>query len=73
MAISRFCFRAVILFLCFGSTVRGRNKETDKLALLEFKAKIADDPLASSAPGNNSSFHFFQWYDVTTSSKDLLP
>ena len=39
--------------------VRGNN-ETDQLALLEFKAKITDDPLQVMSSWNDS-IHFCQW------------
>lgn len=42
----------------------GGNNETDRLALLEFKAKITDDPLKVMSSWN-VSIHFCQWRGVT--------
>ncbi|KAJ9174626.1 hypothetical protein P3X46_013253 [Hevea brasiliensis] len=44
------------------------GNETDTLALLEFKAKITDDPLGIM-PSWNGSTHFCQWYGVTCSRR----
>ncbi|EEF33525.1 serine-threonine protein kinase, plant-type, putative [Ricinus communis] len=44
--------------------MRSANNETDRLALLEFKDKIADDPLGMMSSWN-SSLHFCQWHGVT--------
>uniref|UniRef100_A0A7N2LDJ9 non-specific serine/threonine protein kinase n=1 Tax=Quercus lobata TaxID=97700 RepID=A0A7N2LDJ9_QUELO len=58
---------AFILLLCCGllvTFVAGGNNETDRLALLEFKAKIADDPLQVMSSWNDS-IHFCQWRGVT--------
>ncbi|XP_048231437.1 probable LRR receptor-like serine/threonine-protein kinase At3g47570 isoform X1 [Ricinus communis] len=41
---------------------------TDRLALLDFKAKITDDPLGFM-PLWNDSTHFCQWYGVTCSRR----
>ncbi|KDP44944.1 hypothetical protein JCGZ_01444 [Jatropha curcas] len=40
------------------------GNETDQLALLEFKAKVTDDPLGVMNSWN-VSIHFCQWYGVT--------
>ncbi|KAM4072560.1 hypothetical protein ACB094_11G146800 [Castanea mollissima] len=45
------------------SVVRGNN-ETDRLALLEFKAKITHDPFEVLSSWNDS-IHFCQWRGVT--------
>ena len=42
----------------------GGNNKTDRLALLEFKAKITDDPLQVMSSWNDS-IHFCQWQGVT--------
>ena len=42
----------------------GGNNETDRLALLEFKAKITLDPLKVTSSWNNS-IHYCQWQGVT--------
>ena len=58
---------AFILLLCCGllvTFVTGWNNETDRLALLEFKAKITDDPLQVMSSWNDS-IHFCQWRGVT--------
>ncbi|XP_055962086.1 probable LRR receptor-like serine/threonine-protein kinase At3g47570 [Mercurialis annua] len=44
------------------------SNETDRQALLQFKAKITDDPLGIMNSWNSSS-HFCQWYGVTCGSK----
>ena len=46
------------------TSVVGGNNETDRLALLEFKAKITDDPLQVLSSWNDS-IHFCQWQGVT--------
>ncbi|XP_023898145.2 probable LRR receptor-like serine/threonine-protein kinase At3g47570 [Quercus suber] len=46
------------------TSVVGGNNETDRLALLEFKAKITDDPLQVMSSWNDS-IHFCQWRGVT--------
>ncbi|XP_030963548.1 probable LRR receptor-like serine/threonine-protein kinase At3g47570 [Quercus lobata] len=57
----------ILLVLCYGllvTSVVGGNNETDRLALLEFKAKITDDPLQVMSSWNDS-IHFRQWRGVT--------
>ncbi|KDP34542.1 hypothetical protein JCGZ_11092 [Jatropha curcas] len=58
---------AIFHFLCFSSPTYAlknkNNNETDRLALLEFKSKITNDPLGVMSSWNNS-FHFCQWYGV---------
>ena len=46
------------------TSVVGGNNETDRLALLEFKAKITDDPLQVLSSWNDS-IHFCLWRGVT--------
>ncbi|XP_020540234.1 probable LRR receptor-like serine/threonine-protein kinase At3g47570 isoform X2 [Jatropha curcas] len=62
----RSCAIAIIRFFCFSlptcAMIYGNN-ETDRLALLEFKSKITDDPLGVMTSWN-ASFHFCQWYGV---------
>jgi Leucine-rich repeat (LRR) protein len=56
---------AVVLVLCFGSTTYGMGgNETDRQALLEFKAKIMDDPFKVLSSWNDTT-HFCQWHGVT--------
>ncbi|XP_062162111.1 probable LRR receptor-like serine/threonine-protein kinase At3g47570 [Alnus glutinosa] len=62
---SAFCILAVVSVLCFGSTTYGiGGNETDRLALLEFKAKIVDDPFMVLSSWNETT-HFCQWRGVT--------
>ncbi|XP_030962001.1 probable LRR receptor-like serine/threonine-protein kinase At3g47570 [Quercus lobata] len=64
---SSFFMHAFILLWWCGllvTSVVGGNNETDRLALLEFKAKITDDPLQVLSSWNNS-IHFCQWRGVT--------
>nr|XP_023921823.1 probable LRR receptor-like serine/threonine-protein kinase At3g47570 [Quercus suber] len=62
-----FCM-CVLIFLCwYGiliTSVVGGNNEKDRLALLEFKAKITQDPLMVMSSWNHS-IHFCQWGGVT--------
>ena len=65
---SSFCIRAFVHFWWFAgllvtSVVCGNN-ETDRLALLEFKAKITHDPFGVFSSWNDS-IHFCQWRGVT--------
>ncbi|KAM3733583.1 hypothetical protein ACB098_11G147300 [Castanea mollissima] len=56
-----------ILLCCFGfffTSVLGENNETDRLALLDFKAKISKDPLGVMSSWNDS-IHFCQWKGVS--------
>ncbi|XP_059627985.1 probable LRR receptor-like serine/threonine-protein kinase At3g47570 [Cornus florida] len=46
------------------ATSRLRGNETDRLALLAFKAKIISDPLQVTSTWNGS-IHFCQWHGVT--------
>jgi Leucine-rich repeat (LRR) protein len=46
------------------TSVLGGNNETDRLALLEFKAKITLDPFGVMSSWNDS-IHFCQWRGVT--------
>ncbi|XP_050283145.1 probable LRR receptor-like serine/threonine-protein kinase At3g47570 [Quercus robur] len=64
---SPFFMHAFILLWWCGllvTSVVGGNNETDRLALLEFKAKITDDPLQVLSSWNDS-IHFCQWRGVT--------
>ncbi|XP_057989227.1 probable LRR receptor-like serine/threonine-protein kinase At3g47570 isoform X3 [Hevea brasiliensis] len=64
---SSLCLSTIIHFLCFNlpaaSSIHSNN-ETDGLALLEFKAKISDDPFGFMSSWN-STLHFCRWYGVT--------
>ena len=65
---SSFCIRAFVNFWWFAgllvtSVVCGNN-ETDRLALLEFNAKITHDPFGVFSSWNDS-IHFCQWRGVT--------
>ena len=65
---SSFCIHAFVHFWWFAgllvtSVVCGNN-ETDRLALLEFKAKITHDPFGVFSSWNDS-IHFCQWRGVT--------
>ncbi|XP_073526191.1 uncharacterized protein [Phyllobates terribilis] len=53
--------------LNLGATASNSN-ETDRLALLAFKANILDDPF-EIMPLWNDSAHFCEWYGVTCSSR----
>uniref|UniRef100_A0A7N2LC98 non-specific serine/threonine protein kinase n=1 Tax=Quercus lobata TaxID=97700 RepID=A0A7N2LC98_QUELO len=64
---SSFFMHAFILLWWCGllvTSVVGGNNETDRLALLEFKAKITDDSLQVMSSWNDSN-HFCQWRGVT--------
>ena len=63
---SSFSMHTFILLCCFGfflTSVLGENNETDRLALLDFKAKISKDPLGVMNSWNDS-IHFCQWKGV---------
>jgi Leucine-rich repeat (LRR) protein len=56
-----------ILLWCLGlfvTSVIGSNNETDRLALLEFKSMITQDPFGAMSSWN-ASIHFCQWQGVT--------
>ncbi|KAL8162303.1 hypothetical protein V2J09_013792 [Rumex salicifolius] len=58
------------LLICsslFVATATNSN-ETDRLALLAFKAKIIDDPFKMMLSWNDST-HFCEWYGVTCGSR----
>ncbi|KAK4592244.1 hypothetical protein RGQ29_016671 [Quercus rubra] len=62
-----FFMHAFILLWWYGllvTSVVSGNNETDRLALLEFKAKITNDPLQVLSSWNHS-IHFCQWRGVT--------
>uniref|UniRef100_A0A2N9G988 Protein kinase domain-containing protein n=1 Tax=Fagus sylvatica TaxID=28930 RepID=A0A2N9G988_FAGSY len=64
---SSFCMSTFILFWWCGllvTSVVSGNNETDRLALLEFKAKITLDPFGVTTSWNDS-IHFCQWRGVT--------
>ena len=64
---SSFYMHAFTLLLWCGLlviSVVGGNNKTDRLALLEFKAKITDDPLQVMSSWNDN-IHFCQWREVT--------
>ncbi|XP_030962097.1 probable LRR receptor-like serine/threonine-protein kinase At3g47570 [Quercus lobata] len=61
---SSLSMHAFILLLCCGFLVVGGNNVTDRLALLEFKAKITQDPFGVMTSWNDS-IHFCQWQGVT--------
>ncbi|KAK4592290.1 hypothetical protein RGQ29_016713 [Quercus rubra] len=64
---SSFSMHKFILLCCFGfffTSVLGKNNETDRLALLDFKAKISKDPLGVMSSWNDS-IHFCQWKGVS--------
>ncbi|XP_030962200.1 probable LRR receptor-like serine/threonine-protein kinase At3g47570 [Quercus lobata] len=64
---SSFSMHTFILLWCFGlflTSVVGGNNETDRLALLDFKAKISKDPLGVMSSWNDS-IHFCQWKGVS--------
>ncbi|XP_057990061.1 putative receptor-like protein kinase At3g47110 [Hevea brasiliensis] len=63
---SSLCLFSLIHFLCFNLAAASaihKNNETDRLALLDFKAKISD-PFGVMRSWNNS-LHFCRWYGVT--------
>ncbi|KAJ9175876.1 hypothetical protein P3X46_014384 [Hevea brasiliensis] len=66
---SFFCFYASVFFLYLGLTdcALGGN-ETDRLALLEFKARIPHDPLGVMSSWNDS-INFCLWQGVTCSHR----
>ena len=62
-----FWMHAFFLLWCCGllvTFVSGGNNETDRLALLEFKAKITSDPFRVMSSWNDS-IHFCQWRGIT--------
>ncbi|KAJ9174751.1 hypothetical protein P3X46_013357 [Hevea brasiliensis] len=61
-----FCLFSIIhfFFLNLPAFAILRNNETDRIALLEFKAKITRDPLGIMRSWNDT-LHFCQWYGVT--------
>ncbi|KAL6326544.1 hypothetical protein AAG906_008406 [Vitis piasezkii] len=63
--LSSFCIQAVFLLMCFGLATHAiEGNETYRLALLDFKAKITEDPLGIMRSWNES-VHFCQWSGVT--------
>jgi Leucine-rich repeat (LRR) protein len=67
LSCSALCILTIISVFCFGSTTYGYGiggNETDRLALLEFKAKIVDDPFMVLSSWNYTT-HFCLWHGVT--------
>ncbi|XP_068314747.1 probable LRR receptor-like serine/threonine-protein kinase At3g47570 [Pyrus communis] len=60
---SNFCMHAFVLNSFLSLALAGSN-ETDKLALLEFKACITTDPFGVMTSWNET-IHFCQWHGVT--------
>ncbi|XP_009342480.2 probable LRR receptor-like serine/threonine-protein kinase At3g47570 [Pyrus x bretschneideri] len=60
---SYLCMHAFVLNSCLSLALAGSN-ETDKLALLEFKARITTDPFGVMSSWNET-IHFCQWHGVT--------
>jgi Leucine-rich repeat (LRR) protein len=58
---------ATTFLYCLHFSMAGSN-ETDRLALLEIKAKIRDDPLSVTRSWNNT-LHFCHWFGVTCSHR----
>ncbi|KAJ9160385.1 hypothetical protein P3X46_025792 [Hevea brasiliensis] len=66
---SCFYINTVVCLLFFpSSTFAIAGNDTDRLALLEFKAKIDADP-SGVLSSWNGSIHFCQWYGVTCSRR----
>ena len=64
---SSFYMHTFILLWCFGlfpTSVVSKNSDSDWLTLLEFKAKISDDPLGVMSSWNDI-IHFCQWRGVS--------
>ncbi|XP_058008012.1 probable LRR receptor-like serine/threonine-protein kinase At3g47570 [Hevea brasiliensis] len=63
---SSLCLLSIIHLLCFSFLALAihRNNNTDRLALLELKAKITDDPFGVMNSWN-STLHFCSWHHVT--------
>ncbi|KAJ9174769.1 hypothetical protein P3X46_013375 [Hevea brasiliensis] len=66
VSFSSLCLLSIIHFLCFSFLALAihRNNNTDRLALLELKAKITDDPFGVMNSWN-STLHFCSWHHVT--------
>ncbi|TQE00084.1 hypothetical protein C1H46_014337 [Malus baccata] len=60
---SYLCMHAFVLYSCL-SLALARSNGTDKLALLEFKARITTDPFGVMSSWNET-IHFCQWHGVT--------
>ncbi|KAG2663688.1 hypothetical protein I3843_16G046000 [Carya illinoinensis] len=68
---SSFCIQYFLLLCCFASLITfvvGAGNETDRLTLLDFKAKITHDPLGFLSSWNDS-IHFCSWQGVTCGRK----
>ncbi|XP_062155284.1 probable LRR receptor-like serine/threonine-protein kinase At3g47570 [Alnus glutinosa] len=67
LSCSALCILTIVSVFCFGSTTYGYGiggNETDRLALLEFKAKIVNDPFMVLSSWNDTT-HFCLWHGVT--------
>ena len=61
---SSFCIQAVFLLICFGWAAHAIDgNKTDRLALLDFKAGITEDPLEIISSWNES-VNLCQWNGV---------
>ncbi|KAG2663691.1 hypothetical protein I3760_16G045000 [Carya illinoinensis] len=70
-ASSSFCIQYFVFICCCVSSITfvvGAGNETDRLALLDFKAKITHDPLGFLSSWNDS-IHFCSWQGVTCGRK----
>jgi Leucine-rich repeat (LRR) protein len=67
LSFSALCILTIVSVICFGSTTYGYSiggNDTDRLALLEFKAKIVYDPFMVLSSWNDTT-HFCLWHGVT--------
>ncbi|XP_058008009.1 probable LRR receptor-like serine/threonine-protein kinase At3g47570 [Hevea brasiliensis] len=66
LSFSSLCLLFIFHFLCFSFLVFAIHKsnDTDRLALLEIRAKITEDPFGIMSSWNNT-LHFCQWHRVT--------
>ncbi|KAG2663695.1 hypothetical protein I3760_16G045300 [Carya illinoinensis] len=68
---SSFCMQYFLFLCCFVSLITfvvGAGNETDRLTLLDFKAKITHDPIGFLSSWNDS-IHFCSWQGVTCGRK----
>ncbi|XP_062154966.1 probable LRR receptor-like serine/threonine-protein kinase At3g47570 [Alnus glutinosa] len=73
LSFSALCILTIVSVICFGSTTYGYSiggNETDRLALLEFKAKIVHDPFMVLSSWNDTT-HFCLWHGVTCGRRHL--
>ncbi|XP_048421883.1 putative receptor-like protein kinase At3g47110 [Pyrus x bretschneideri] len=66
---SYLCMHAIVLNSCLSLALTGSN-ETDKLALLKFKARITTDPFGVMSSWNET-IHFCQWHGVTCGHRHM--